>query len=125
MKKIIYLLFFLPLVMHSQVNTQSLRTKEQAQLFIDSLRNEVLKGGSFESMAALYSEDPGSAKKGGQLPSYAQGQTVPEFEMVLFKTKVGDVSEVFETKYGFHFLQVLGKNEDKILSRHILISFRQ
>lgn len=125
MRKILYIIFLLPFISNAQVDLKNSRTKEEAKFFIDSLRNEVLKGGSFESMAALHSEDPGSAKKGGQLAAVTIGQTVPEFESVLFKTKVGDVSEVFETKYGFHFLQVMAKNEEKILARHILISYKK
>ena len=125
MKKLFYLLFLLPFVMNSQVNSKYSRTKEEARNFIDSLRNEMIKGGSFEAMAALYSEDPGSGRKGGQLSPFTKGQMVPEFETMAFSLPVGSLSEVFETKFGFHVLQVLARENEKVSARHILISYKQ
>jgi peptidyl-prolyl cis-trans isomerase SurA len=120
MKKYILLLVVLfPLFCISQN-----RNKEDARHFIDSLRTEVLKGTSFGTLASLYSEDPGSAKQGGQLPAFTRGQMVSEFETVAFTSKVGEVSEVFETKFGFHFLLVTGREGDKISAKHILISYK-
>jgi len=123
MKKI-FILVFLSLVCYSQAQTRASRSKEEAFQFTDSLRNSVLKGSSFNVLAALYSEDPGSAKQGGQLPTVIRGQMVPEFENVAYKLKVGEISEIFETKYGYHFMQLMGKEGEALLVRHILIGYK-
>ncbi len=100
------------------------RTKEEAKLLAESYRVRVLNGENFSVLATLYSEDPGSAKIGGQLPPFGKGQMVPEFEEVAFKLKSGEISDVFETKYGFHFIQLLAREGEKVVARHILISGR-
>lgn len=96
--------------------------KQAARAQIDSYRERIIKGERFEVLAALYSEDPGSAKQGGQLPPFARGQMVPEFEAVAFRLKNGEVSEVFETSYGYHFIQLISRKGETVDARHILIS---
>lgn len=100
------------------------RTKDEARQLIESLRERVLKGESFATLATQYSEDPGSAKTGGQLSAFGRGQTVPEFEEVAYSLKIGEISKVFETKYGFHFMEVLAREGDKVLARHILLQVK-
>ena len=100
------------------------RTKEEARQLLESLRERVLKGESFATLAAQYSEDPGSSKTGGQLSAFGRGQTVPEFEEIAYSLKIGEISKVFETKYGFHFMEVLAKEGDKFLARHILLQVK-
>lgn len=56
-------------------------------------------------MALLYSEDPGSAKKGGELGFHGRGEFAPEFEAAAFALRDGEISEVIETEYGFHIIQ--------------------
>lgn len=125
MRKLLYLLLLFPFVMNSQVDLKSSRTKEEARLFIDSLRHKIITGTeNFAVLAALYSEDPGSAKQGGQLSPFTKGQMVPEFESMAFNLTTGTLSDVFETQYGFHILQVLAREKDKVSARHILISFK-
>lgn len=72
-------------------------------------------------IAALYSEDPGSAKNGGYY-EFGRGQMVPEFEAIAFRLKQGDVSEIFETSYGFHFLQLIARKGEMVQVRHVLMS---
>jgi parvulin-like peptidyl-prolyl isomerase len=55
------------------------------------------------------SEDPGSAKKGGDLGWFSRGSMVPEFEKTAYALKINQISEPFTTKYGFHILQVTNK----------------
>lgn len=100
------------------------RTKEEAKLLVENYRERVLKGEDFAALAFKYSEDPGSAKKGGQLSPFGKGQMVPEFEEVAFKLKPGEISDVFETKYGFHFIQVLAREGEKVVARHIMLQVK-
>ncbi len=71
------------------------------------LRERVIAGESFATLAILYSEDPGSAKKGGELGFYGRGELYKEFEAVAFKLEEGEVSEIVETKAGFHIIQLI------------------
>ena len=75
-------------------------------------------------MAKKYSRDPGSARAGGELGTFGRGQMVPEFEEVAFNINEGDVSEIFETNYGYHILQVSKKIGQTVTARHILITAR-
>ena len=88
------------------------------------LRDRILKGERFSTMALLYSEDPGSAKKGGELGFQGRGELVPEFEAVAFSLKDGEISEVVETEYGFHILQLIERRGDYVNVRHILLTVK-
>jgi len=101
------------------VNEQA---KADARAAIESYRERVLKGESMSVLAALYSEDPGSAKNGGRYESVMRGVMVPEFEAVAFRLKKGEVSEVFETPYGYHFIEMIARKGETVDLRHILIA---
>ena len=64
---------------------------------------------------------PGSAKEGGLYKDIAEGVMVPEFEKAAFSLKPGEISEVFETQYGFHFVQLVSAHNGLVDIRHILI----
>jgi len=96
---------------------EKLRVKEQ----LLNLRKRVLNGENFSTLAILYSEDPGSAKKGGELGFYGRGQLYPEFEAVAYKLKKGEVSDVVETEAGYHIIQMIDRKGDFINVRHILL----
>ncbi|MCD6019603.1 MAG: parvulin-like peptidyl-prolyl isomerase [Bacteroidetes bacterium] len=85
-------------------------------------RSRVVNGESMSVIAALYSEDPGSAKNGGRYESVMRGQMVPEFEAVAFRLKAGEVSEIFETSYGYHFMQLVARKGESVDVRHVLMS---
>jgi peptidyl-prolyl cis-trans isomerase SurA len=85
------------------------------------LRTRILKGESFATLAILYSEDPGSAKKGGELGMYGRGELYPEFEDVAFNLKEGEISGIVETEAGFHIIQMIEKQKDFVNVRHILL----
>jgi len=92
-----------------------LRTGEKAKYEnpenkINDIYKEIKDGKSFEDMAKEYSED-GSSEKGGSLGYIQKGKTVPAFEKVAFDTKVGEISEPFKTKFGYHILKVTDKQE--------------
>jgi peptidyl-prolyl cis-trans isomerase SurA len=97
---------------------------EQKEFTIEKLndiRNRILKGENFTTLALLYSEDPGSAKEGGSLGFFGRGDMVPEFEAVAFKLKPGEVSPIVRTKFGYHILQLVERRGDRVHCRHILI----
>ncbi len=96
--------------------------KSEARNKIENIRQRVLNGEKFGALAVLYSEDPGSAKKSGELGFVTRGTFVPEFESIAYKIKEGETSEVFETPFGFHFMQLIERRGDQINVRHILIS---
>ena len=76
---------------------------------------------SFSTMALMYSEDPGSARRGGELGFMGRGQLQPEFSAVAFNlTDPDKVSKIVETEYGFHIIQLIEKRGDKANVRHIL-----
>ncbi len=100
----------------------SSQAKKEAKDRLEVIRQRILKGESFTSMAVLYSEDPGSATKGGEYKNLQRGTFVPEFEAVAYSLNKGDVSEIFETSFGYHFLQLMDKRGDIIDVRHILMS---
>jgi peptidyl-prolyl cis-trans isomerase SurA len=76
---------------------------------------------SFSTMALLYSEDPGSARRGGELDFMGRGELQPEFATVAFSlTDPNKISKIVETEYGFHIIQLIEKRGDRVKVRHIL-----
>ncbi len=100
-------------------------SKEQEQQIIDRLnkmREQVLSGQmKFQTLAILYSDDPGSSSKGGELGYMTRSELVPEFAAVAFSLKPGQVSKVVKTKYGYHIIQLVDRKGDRVNVRHILI----
>ena len=86
------------------------------------IKRKIADGKSFASMAAFYSEDPGSAVKGGDLGFVGRGEMVPEFEAAAFALKGKEISDVIETMYGFHIIQLIERRGETINVRHILMS---
>lgn len=91
--------------------------KEQLAGFKERINN----GDDFATLAILYSEDPGSAKQGGELGMFQRGDMRPEFEAAAFKLKPGEVSDIVETVDGFHLIQMIERRGDFINVRHILV----
>lgn len=99
----------------------SVEALEIAKEEVDLLKSRIMKGESFSRLAGLYSDDPGSKSQGGLLPEFGRGDMVPEFERAAYKLKKDSLSEVIETKFGFHVLKLVDKRGDKVMVRHILI----
>jgi peptidyl-prolyl cis-trans isomerase SurA len=85
------------------------------------IKERIANGSKFSTMAILYSEDPGSSKNGGLYEGVKRGQFVKEFEGVAFALEPGEVSDVFETQFGYHVCQLEAKRGQEIDVRHILI----
>lgn len=87
----------------------------------EDLLKRVKNGEDFGALARLYSQDPGSALEGGDLGFSDRSAYVKEFAAMAFKLKAGEISPVFETEFGFHFLQVIERRGEQVHVRHILI----
>ncbi len=94
-----------------------LRIKDKLREF----KTRVTNGESFATLAVLYSEDPGSATKGGELGFVGRGDLVPEFSAVAFNLEPGEVSKIVKTDYGYHIIQLIEKKGERINCRHILL----
>jgi peptidyl-prolyl cis-trans isomerase SurA len=94
---------------------------ERVKNKLQELRYRVINGESFATLAILYSEDPGSAKKGGELGLYGRGEMYPEFEAASFALKGDEVSEIVKTEAGYHIIQLIERRGEYINVRHILI----
>lgn len=94
--------------------------KDRISQRLEGYRQRVLKGEDFSTLAILYSQD-GSAKDGGELGFVGRGDLVPEFEAAAFRLRKGEVSEVVETKFGYHLIQLIERRGEQINVRHILI----
>jgi len=118
----------IPLV-NSQVEIAQIMIKapvsEQAKLAarekIEEIRKRILNGESFSTLAVLYSDDQGSAIKGGELGFTGRAEFVPEFSAVAFSLKGNEISEVVETEFGYHIIQLIKREGEKVNVRHILI----
>jgi peptidyl-prolyl cis-trans isomerase SurA len=75
----------------------------------------------FSTLAILYSEDPGSATKGGELGMVSKGSMVAEFDAVALSLKNGEVSDVFKTQFGYHIIQMIERRGESYNARHILL----
>ncbi len=85
------------------------------------IKKQILDGSSFEALARLHSQDPGSRQNGGSLGYVRRGSLVPEFESVAFSQNVGVVSDIIKTQFGYHIVETEEKLGDKIKVRHILL----
>lgn len=99
----------------------SAEAKEEARQKLLDIKQRVANGSKFSTMAILYSEDPGSARNGGEYKGVKRGQFVKEFEAVAFALREGEVSDPFETEYGWHIVELIAKRGQEIDVRHILI----
>ncbi|HRH37027.1 MAG TPA: peptidylprolyl isomerase [Flavobacteriales bacterium] len=89
---------------------------------MEEFREAVAKGDKdFCTVAILYSEDPGSAKECGQLGLVPMGVMVPEFDAVAMSLKEGEVSQVFKTQFGWHFMQMVERRGEQYNARHVLM----
>lgn len=106
------------IVLNPQPNIE---LKEYARKSLADIRQRIVDGEDFCVLASLYSEDPGSQSQCGDLGFIKRGEMVTEFEGAAFRLAENEISEVIESKFGFHIIQALEKKGEKIHVRHILI----
>lgn len=106
------------IVIQPKVNDEA---KRETRAKLMEIKDRILKGGNFAALARIYSEDPGSAKKGGELGFVERGTFVPEFEAAAFSLNQGEVSEIIETQFGYHILELIQRRGEQINVRHILL----
>lgn len=96
---------------------------EEVKARLRDYADQVTKGErDFSTLAILYSEDPGSAGRGGELGFMGRGQLVPEYAAVAFNLNdPKKVSKIVETEFGFHIIQLIEKRGDRVNTRHILL----
>tara|TARA_B100001250_G_scaffold405121_2_gene422076 strand:+ start:5136 stop:6416 length:1281 start_codon:yes stop_codon:yes gene_type:complete len=117
---------FLPMmakVRHLQIPIKpGEEAKNKTVSFLSELKNKIIDGGvSFSDLAKEHSFDP-SKNNGGELGWVKRGSLVKNFETVAFTIEIGDISDPVETEFGYHILETLEKQGDKIRVRHILMS---
>ena len=105
------------IVMYPEVNVEE---REKALKRINSIREQLAAGSDFEELARKYSDD-GSGREGGNLGWTSRGNFVPEFEAAAFQLEKGAVSDVIETEFGFHLIQLIDRRGNQVNTRHILI----
>lgn len=95
------------------------RVKKTLRDYTDGINSGKM---SFATYARFYSEDPGTARRGGELDFMGKGELVPEYANVAFNLQdPNKVSKIVETEFGFHIIQLIEKRGDRIKTRHILL----
>jgi peptidyl-prolyl cis-trans isomerase SurA len=110
-------LSFQQIVIYPDINAED---NKRAYSELNEVLDLIVVGGkSFETMARIHSDDPGSASLGGKIEA-SRGMMVPQFESTVFKLKVGEVSDIIETQYGYHIIKLISRKGDDYTCLHIL-----
>ncbi len=103
----------------------TVKPAEEAQIAAyqkaEQILEQIRKGADFSELASKYSEDPASAKRGGDLGLISRGDFVTEFESAAFKLKDGEISDIVQTQFGYHIIKMIERRGEKIRTKHILI----
>lgn len=103
---------------HILVKVDELQTDALAEQKINDLYNQLRTGADFADLASTYSDDPGSAGRGGDLDWVSEEDMIGPFEAVMKNTTVGDYSAPFKTQFGWHILKVEGKREQDVSDQY-------
>lgn len=104
---------------HILIKTSPLLNNKQAEMRLNEIRADILRGGNFAELAKKYSQDPGSAYKGGDLGWTLPGVFDPTFEAQIKKLAINQISLPFQTQFGWHIVQVLGRAQKLQTSKNI------
>lgn len=98
--------------------------RQEARTILSTIRDSIVTGGAtIEEMAVQFSDDPGSAANGGRYRSTRLSDLEPEFAAIASRSPIGEVSQIFETRYGPHVLRVNDRRGDVVDFNHILIQY--
>ncbi|PKV66670.1 peptidylprolyl isomerase [Pontibacter ramchanderi] len=106
------------IVKYAQVSRQQ---KQAARQKLEALRERIVAGEDFATLAREFSEDPGSAADGGELGFMKKKELVPEYEAAALRLEPGQMSNVIESMFGFHLIQMIERKGQEFNTRHILI----
>ena len=109
---------------YAQITVQpkiDLEEENRVKAKLREIKRRIEGGSSFAAMAVIYSEDPGSAKDGGAIDYLGRGQLDPEYAATAFNLKGDQVSNVVESAFGYHIIQLIDKQGGKVKTRHILM----
>ena len=106
------------IVKYAQVSKQQ---KQAAREQLEAIRQRILAGEDFATLAKKYSQDPGSAQAGGELGFFKKKELVPEYEAAALRLEPGQISNVIESQFGFHLIQMIERKGQEFNTRHILI----
>ena len=110
---------------HILVKVDELQTDALAEQKINDLYSQLRNGADFASLASTYSDDPGSAGRGGDLDWVGEDQMIGPFEAMMKNTAVGDYSAPFKTQFGWHILKVEGKRQQDVSDEYRRTMARQ
>ncbi len=96
-------------------------SKAEVRQRLLELRSRIINGESFSTLAVLYSEDPGTAPRGGELGFMTRGELTKPYAEAAWSLKQNVVSKIVETEFGFHIIQLIERKGDMVNSRHILM----
>lgn len=113
-------------VRHILIKPSEITSESDAINRLNQIRERIEQGGEkFENLARQYSEDSGSAAKGGELGWVNPGDTVPEFERAMNALKPGELSQIVQTPFGWHLIQVLERREQDVTAERQRLLARQ
>lgn len=101
-------------VRHILVKPTEILSGDDARQKLEDIRSKIMAGSNFADEARIHSDDPGSARQGGDLGWVGAGEMVPEFEKMMISTPLNTVSDVFQSNYGWHILEVTGEREHDV-----------
>jgi len=116
--------YLLPKIQKEKMQTQVTTPDEfnsEAKSKAENVLGQIKNGSNFADLAKKYSQDSSTSAKGGDIGWISKGQMVEEFEKQAFSLKVGEVSNIFKTNYGYFIIKVEEKSSDKVHVRQILI----
>ncbi len=96
--------------------------KEETKKKLSDLRQKIIAGTNFNELAKKYSDDPSAQNNAGEMGYVGRGAMVPQYEAMAFKLREGEISQPFESPFGFHIVQLIDRRGNEYNSRHILLA---
>jgi len=110
---------------HILLRPSEIQSSQEAQRKLAQMRERVLLGEDFATLARAHSEDPGSAASGGDLGWVSPGQMVPEFQKAMDGLKIGEISQPVQSPFGWHLIQVLERRDRDVSQERLRAAARQ